>query len=164
MSSQSAAILRSVHRTTSEVRALIAVLVFLTGFAVVRAEERSEPLTIVTSSGAHEFRVEVARTMSDRAQGLMHRRSMPQDHGMLFDFGVEDTIAMWMKNTLIPLDMIFLSRHGLVTSVATDAVPFSEAVISSNGPAYAVIELNAGVARKIGIAPGDRVQHKTFGN
>lgn len=132
--------------------------------ATPRAQERLEPLTIVTSTGAHEFKVEVARTMQERAKGLMFRRSMPQDQGMIFDFGLESPIAMWMKNTYIPLDMIFLSRHGLVTNVAPDATPFSEAVISSGGPAYAVIELNAGVARQIGLAPGDRVRHKMFGN
>ena len=135
------------------------------GQPVARAAEAAlEPLTIVTSSGPHDFKVEIARSMESRAKGLMFRRSMPQDQGMLFDFGFEDEIAMWMKNTYIPLDMIFVSRSGLVTNVTTDTVPHSLAVISSGGPAYAVIELNAGVARKISVAPGDRVRHKIFGN
>lgn len=127
-----------------------------------RAEAALEHLQIVTASGAHDFRVEVARTSDQRARGLMFRRSMPQDHGMLFDFGVETPVSMWMKNTYIPLDMVFVSRKGVVTSIATDTTPFSEAVISSGKPAFAVIELNAGAARRIGLAPGDVVRHPSF--
>ncbi|MCC3243967.1 DUF192 domain-containing protein [Methylocystis sp. WRRC1] len=127
-----------------------------------RAEGALEHIQIVTASGAHDFKVEVARTSTERARGLMFRRSMPQDQGMLFDFKIEEPVAMWMKNTYIPLDMIFVSRKGVVTGVATDAEPLSERVIPSGPPAYAVIELNAGVARKIGVAPGDVVKHSTF--
>jgi uncharacterized membrane protein (UPF0127 family) len=106
--------------------------------------------------------VEVADTPGERARGLMFRRSMPEDQGMLFDFHTETPVMMWMKNTYIPLDMVFVSRQGRVIHVATDAEPMSERVISSNGPAYAVIELNAGVARKIGLRVGDEVRHPAF--
>lgn len=121
-----------------------------------------ESLQIVTATGAHEFKVEVARTPNERARGLMHRRFLPEDQGMLFDFRFEAPVAMWMKNTHIPLDMIFVSRRGQVTRVADAAEPMSERVISSGPPAYAVIELNAGAARRIGVAPGDVVRHSIF--
>jgi uncharacterized membrane protein (UPF0127 family) len=130
--------------------------------ALARGEGRLAPLQIVTQSGTHDFRVELADTPGERARGLMFRRSMPQNQGMLFDFHAETPVMMWMKNTYIPLDMVFVSRQGRVTHVATDAEPMSERVISSNGPAYAVIELNAGVARKIGLKAGDEVRHPAF--
>lgn len=126
------------------------------------AEPALENLEIVTATGAHIFQVELANTPESRMRGLMYRRSMAEDHGMLFDFGVESTVGMWMKNTSIPLDLIFISRKGVVVSVATDAEPFSERVISSGKPAYAVIELNAGTARRIGVAPGDLARHPIF--
>lgn len=129
--------------------------------AVARAEALQK-LQIVTSTGAHEFLVELADSPDERAKGLMFRRAMPQDHGMLFDFHQITPVMMWMKNTYIPLDMVFVSREGHVTSVAADAKPMSEEIISSGQPAYAVIELNAGVARKIGLAPGDEVRHPAF--
>lgn len=95
-------------------------------------------------------------------RGLMRRRSMPQDYGMLFDFKVEEPVSMWMKNTYIPLDMIFVSRSGRVVSIARDAEPLSERIISSGGPVYAVVELNAGAAMRIGLKLGDAVHHGIF--
>jgi uncharacterized membrane protein (UPF0127 family) len=126
-----------------------------------------EPATVVTGvkSGHpvdHQLRVEVMRTVEGRERGLMYRRSLPADQGMLFDFGREETVMMWMKNTYIPLDMIFLSRAGVVTHIAENAAPLSEAIISSDGPAYAVLEVNAGYARKIGLKNGDIVRHPMF--
>ncbi len=121
-----------------------------------------ESLEIVTATGSHRFQIEVARTERERQLGLMNRRSMPQNHGMLFLFPAEQPISMWMKNTYIPLDMIFVSRKGSVTGVAQDAVPMSEAIIPSGPPAYAVIELNAGAARAMGLAVGDQVRHPSF--
>jgi uncharacterized membrane protein (UPF0127 family) len=127
-----------------------------------RAETPLQRLEIVTSSGPHEFRVEVADTPGQRSKGLMYRKHMPADQGMLFDFHEEIPIMMWMKNTYIPLDMVFVSRTGTVTAIAADTVPMSEATISSEGPAYAVIELNAGTAGKIGLKPGDEIRHSAF--
>ena len=92
----------------------------------------------------------------------MDRRFLPADRGMLFDFGHEQNVMMWMKNTYIPLDMIFISRAGVVTHIAENAEPLSEAIISSEGRAYGVLEVNGGFARKIGLKPGDLVRHPLF--
>ena len=139
----------------------------LTGAAQAQSAQApaatTEPLEITTASGPHGFAVEVMRTDEERARGLMFRRFMPADRGMLFDFKTEQPVLMWMKNTYIPLDMIFISRTGTVTHVAANTEPMSERTISSGPPAYAVLEVNAGVAAKIGLKPGDRVKHPMFG-
>ena len=122
----------------------------------------TEPLEIVTASGRHSFAIEVMRTDEERARGLMFRRFMPADRGMLFDFKTEQPVMMWMKNTYIPLDMIFISRSGAVTHIAANTEPLSERTISSGPPAFAVLEVNAGVAAKIGVKPGDRLVHGLF--
>lgn len=127
------------------------------------AEPALETLDIVTSSGPHAFQVEVARTPEARAHGLMDRREMAPDHGMLFDFHKEEEVLMWMKNTYLSLDMVFVSKQGRVVSVMRRAKPFSETIISSRKPAYAVIELVGGAADKIGLAVGDSVRHPLFG-
>jgi uncharacterized membrane protein (UPF0127 family) len=127
------------------------------------AEATREPLEIVTASGTHVFNVEVARSERERERGLMYRRSLPQDQGMLFLFRSEQPVAMWMKNTYISLDMVFVSRKGRVVSIARNAVPLSETIIPSGGPVYAVIELAGGSADAIGLAVGDRVRHPEFG-
>jgi uncharacterized membrane protein (UPF0127 family) len=121
-----------------------------------------EPLEIVTATGAHRLRVEVARTPDQREKGLMFRASLPEDGGMLFDFHEERPIAMWMKNTPLSLDMIFVSRAGRVVSLALGAEPYSERVISSGRPALAVLELAAGAARGMSIAVGDVIRHPIF--
>jgi uncharacterized membrane protein (UPF0127 family) len=126
-----------------------------------------EPLTLVTDAkGAHPvdhvLQVEVMRDEAGREQGLMNRRYLPADRGMLFDFHTEQPVLMWMKNTYIPLDMIFISRAGVVTHIAENAEPLSEAIISSGGPVYAVLEVNGGFARKIGLKKGDVVRHAAF--
>ncbi len=141
---------------------LAAALALFSLFPTASRAEALQKLQIVTTTGAHEFQVELADSPEKRAKGLMYRRSMPQDHGMLFDFHQLTPVMMWMKNTYIPLDMVFVSHDGVVTNVATDAKPMSEDIISSGDPAYAVIELNAGVAREIGLAPGDTVRHPAF--
>jgi uncharacterized membrane protein (UPF0127 family) len=138
---------------------------FSTGFVAPAAaqapagapETRLEPLTITTASGEHAFSVEVMRTETERARGLMYRRFMPADRGMLFDFKVEQPVMMWMKNTYMPLDMVFISRDGVVVNVAENTEPLSESIIPSNAPTYAVLELNAGVARRIGLKAGDKI-------
>lgn len=123
-----------------------------------------ELLTIATASGAHEFKVEVMRTDEQRARGLMHRRYMPPDRGMLFDFKTEQPVMMWMRNTYIPLDMIFISRNGRVINVAENTEPLSDRTIASAGPTFAVLEVNAGAARKMGLKAGDQVKHALFGH
>ena len=132
------------------------------GPAVTMSQEGLEPLAIVTSSGRHAFRVEFARSGPQLERGLMYRRDLPQDRGMLFDFQTSQPIMMWMKNTYVPLDMIFIAQNGKVTHITKNAEPLSEAIIPSDGPAYAVLEVNAGVADRIGLKPGDRVEHALF--
>jgi uncharacterized membrane protein (UPF0127 family) len=120
------------------------------------------PLTITTAKGTHRFMVELADTPERRAVGLMHRPSMPADHGMLFDFKTDAPVAMWMRNTRIPLDMLFIARDGRIVNIAERTVPFSETAIPSNGPVRAVLELNGGTTARLGIKPGDRVSHPMF--
>jgi uncharacterized membrane protein (UPF0127 family) len=120
-------------------------------------------LTIETRDGqAHRFTIELAASPADRSKGLMFRESMAADHGMLFDFHAEAPVSMWMRNTVLPLDMLFIGQDGRIRKIAADTVPFSEAIISSPGPVRAVLELNAGTARRLGLAEGDRVRHPIF--
>jgi uncharacterized protein len=122
-----------------------------------------EALQIVTATGAHDFQVEIARDEASRARGLMDRRFMPVDHGMLFEFDREAPEAFWMKDTYIPLDMIFISRAGVVTNIAANAEPLSERAIPSGPPCMAVLELDGGAAARIGLKLGDKVRHPFFG-
>jgi uncharacterized protein len=121
-----------------------------------------DKLEIVTATGVHAFSVELARNDAEREKGLMYRRFMPPDCGMLFDFKREEPVTFWMKNTYIPLDMIFISRAGTVTAVAANAEPLSEQLIPSGGPCYGVLEVNAGIAATIGLKPGDKIRHPIF--
>ena len=120
------------------------------------------PLTIHTATGDHVFSVEIANTPNAREIGLMNRRFMPQDRGMLFEFDRDEPLAFWMKNTYISLDMVFIARDGKVTHVVNRAEPLSEAIIPSGGPSAAVLELNGGVAAAIGLRVGDKVEHAFF--
>ena len=130
--------------------------------APARAESGLETLTIATASGEHQFQVEIAKDEASRAKGLMYRRFMPADRGMLFEFDRSEPVAFWMKNTYISLDMIFIAADGSVTRVAANAEPLSEATIPSGGPCIGVLEINAGVAAKIGVVPGDKVKASFF--
>jgi uncharacterized protein len=121
-------------------------------------------LTIVSATGAHRFTVEVAETPAQMEQGLMFRRSMAPDAGMLFDYKTPTVATMWMRNTLIPLDMLFVDAQGRIVNIRERAVPQSLDVISAAAPVRAVIELNGGTVARLGIAPGDRVQHPIFDN
>jgi uncharacterized protein len=121
-----------------------------------------EALEILTSSGTQPFSVEVMRTEEERERGLMFRQSLAPDRGMLFDFKTERVVLMWMKNTYLPLDMIFIAREGKVVAIAKNAAPLSEKIISSGVPAFAVLEVNAGTAVRIGLRIGDSVRHPIF--
>lgn len=121
-----------------------------------------EKLEIVTPSGIHNFSVEVMRSERQRERGLMFRRFLPPNQGMLFAFGSEQPVMMWMKNTYLPLDMIFISRSGTVVGLAENTEPLSEKIIPSGAPAYAVLEVNAGTASHIGLRIGDLVRHPIF--
>ena len=131
----------------------------------VAAEAADDPgiLVIHGADGRdHRFTVELARTEKEREYGLMNRSSMPPDHGMLFDFGKDAPVYMWMKDTLIPLDMLFIDRTGKIAAIAQRAVPMSETIIPSAAPVRAVLELNGGTAERLHIAIGDRVGHPMF--
>jgi uncharacterized membrane protein (UPF0127 family) len=121
-----------------------------------------EKLTIATVGGEKIFQVEVMRTMDERARGLMFRRYLPADRGMLFDFAAEAQVAMWMKDTFIPLDMLFIRKDGTISQIAENTEPHSTLTISSNDPVYSVLEINGGMAAKLGIKAGDKVIHPLF--
>ena len=130
--------------------------------ATAGAQSSLETLRVVTRSGPHDFSVEVMRTEPERERGLMGRRYLPEDRGMLFDFKAEQPVSMWMKNTFLPLDMVFIDRAGRVVRVAEAAEPMSETIIPSGGAVLGVLELNAGVAAKIGLRAGDVASHPLF--
>ena len=121
-----------------------------------------QPLEIVTKNGVHVFSVEMATTDKERETGLMYRKELPDGKGMLFDFSPEQQISMWMKNTYISLDMIFIRADGRILRIAEHTEPQSLNIISSGGLAKGVLEVIAGTAQKYGIAPGDRVAHPLF--
>ncbi len=153
------------HRCRDLIRASLLVAAFLTfvgcaGAAVHAAE--LEPLEIVTKSGVQVFSVELAKTDKERETGLMYRKELADGRGMLFDFTPEQQVSMWMKNTFIPLDMIFIRADGRILRIAENTEPQSTKIISSGGLAKGVLEVIAGTARKYGIAPGDRVAHPLF--
>jgi hypothetical protein len=120
-------------------------------------------ITIDTASGHSKFKVEVAGDHASQEKGLMFRKTMPRDAGMIFDFHTTVMTSFWMKNTILPLDIIFIRSDGTVSSIAANAVPYSEALIPSSEPIRAVLELNAGRARAIGMVPGDKVHSTIFG-
>jgi uncharacterized membrane protein (UPF0127 family) len=126
------------------------------------ADEQLEPLQILTKTGARDFRVEIARSPEQQERGLMFRKELPKDQGMFFDVGWEHLIIMWMKNTYIPLDMIFISKKGVVVSMVKNATPMSENMLNSGGAARAVLEVNAGTSDRLGIAIGDQVVYPLF--
>ena len=125
---------------------------------------RTTALEIRTVTGTHRFVVEMALADEERSVGLMHRREMADEAGMLFDFGRDDVVLMWMKNTILSLDMVFIKADGTVANVAERTTPFSLDTIASRGPVRAVLEVSAGTAKRIGLKAGDRVRNVIFGN
>ena len=135
---------------------------FLCLASVAGAGEKfdTQPLTIVTKNGkSHAFTVELAVTPRQREQGLMNRREMAPDHGMLFAFGETRQVFMWMKNTYLPLDMLFIGKDGKIRSIKENARPLDESIIDSKGPIDYVLELNGGTVKRLGIRTGNRVQN-----
>ncbi|MDB5610932.1 MAG: hypothetical protein JWP25_7832 [Bradyrhizobium sp.] len=140
-----------------------AAIVALCTFTGVSARAASiQPLEIVTKSGVHVFSVEMATTEEEKTTGLMYRKELADGKGMLFDFSPEQQVSMWMKNTYISLDMIFIRADGRILRIAENTEPLSTKIIPSNGLAKGVLEVIAGTAQKYGIAPGDRVGHPLF--
>ncbi len=123
--------------------------------------ERSE-VVVTGAGGAHEFTVELADDDRERATGLMYRRSMPANQGMLFDFGRVEPVSMWMQNTYLPLDMLFVRQDGTIARIAANTEPLSTRTIPSGEPVLAVLELNAGTTGRLGIKAGDRIEHPLF--
>jgi len=120
-------------------------------------------LVIRTEKGPQAFKVELADNDATRARGMMFRTSMAPDAGMLFDFKQEQMASFWMRNTLIPLDMLFIKADGTILNIHQRAIPRDETGINSIGPVRAVLELNGGTASRLGIKAGDRVEHGIFG-
>ncbi len=123
---------------------------------------RRDELAIESASGTHRFIVELPRTPDEMGRGLMHRRQLAADAGMLFLYPADRAITMWMKNTLIPLDMLFIAGDGRIVNIVERTVPLSLQVIESAEPARGVLEVNGGTARRLGIEPGDRVRYPGF--
>ena len=145
---------------------LVAFLAGLSRFSVgadLQQFQTSE-LTIISATGPHRFKVELAETPAQMTQGLMFRTSLPPDAGMLFDYKQPTVATMWMRNTLIPLDMLFVDAQGHIVNIHERAVPQSLDIIAATAPVRAVIELNGGTASRLGIEPGDQVVHPIFGN
>jgi uncharacterized membrane protein (UPF0127 family) len=141
---------------------LLLALLLLPVMAVAGQAFDRMKVEVVTGGGRHAFAIELARTPEQLAQGLMFRPKLAEDAGMLFDFGRVQTVAMWMKNTLIPLDMLFLAADGRIVHIAEYAVPGSLEPLGPRESVRAVLELNAGTSRRLGIHTGDQVIHSLF--
>ena len=149
------------------IAALLLVLPALSTIGATPALAQSQkldtsPLKIITARGTFEFTVEVADDPKEQEIGLMNRPQMDKTSGMLFDFGRKKIVNMWMKNTMIPLDMVFTDDSGTVVSVSENAVPQSLDIISSVVPASFVLEINGGMAKFIGIKVGDKLVHAIY--
>ena len=124
-----------------------------------------EPLVIVTRDGRqHNFTVEMALTPDQQTVGEMFRPGVPEDGGMLFDWGIPRESGMWMRNTIASLDMLFINADGTIRAIAEDTVPYSLATVSSRGPVRATLEVAAGTAARLDIRVGDRVRQRIFGD
>src|SRR5665213_855078 len=156
---------RNVDRCRARARqwAAVAVVVVLCAFSGFGARAASfQTLEIATKSGVKVFSVELATTEEEKTTGLMYRKELADGTGMLFDFSPEQQVSMWMKNTYLSLDMIFIRADGRVLRIAENTEPLSTRIIPSNGLAKGVLEVIAGTAQKYGIQPGDRIGHPLF--
>ncbi len=133
------------------------IAVFLLTVVAACADENKA--TLVTANGSFVFNIELADTNEERAQGLMFRQSLADDAGMLFDFGEEREVAFWMRNTFIPLDMIFIAADGEIKSIHENARPQDPTSIPSGFPVRFVLEIPGGRSREIGLVVGDRLEH-----
>ena len=119
-----------------------------------------EPLEIVTTRGVVTLDVELALDNEQRSRGLMYRPVIPPSYGMLFEFTPEREVGFWMKNTYASLDMLFITGDGRIRRIAENTTPLSTTLVPSGGPVRFVLEIAAGNARRLGIAPGDRIAHR----
>jgi uncharacterized protein len=152
------------HATGTSLALLAAVWMLLGSLAdgTAMAKMRRETLTLKTTTAEHVIDIEVAETMEEKALGLMFRTSVPDNTGMLFPYGDPQDITMWMRNTYVSLDMVFIRADGVVHRIAARTEPLSEKIVSSEGNVTAVLELGAGAAERLGLKPGDLVRHKVF--
>lgn len=137
-------------------------VLLLSSAAFAAKAPATQSLSVDADKGTKTFQVEVVREEKDRNRGLMYRRHMAADHGMLFDYDPPVDIAFWMKNTYIPLDIIFIDASGHIIRIEENATPLSLKHIPSGGPARGVLEINGGLSAKLGIGPGDLVHHALF--
>ena len=139
-------------------RALLAAAALWAAAAYAQTTEppRHE-LVVTTDTGDRVFQVEIADEPQERSKGLMFRRQMAKEHGMLFDYGEEQPASFWMRNTYLPLDMIFVKADGTVESIAERTTPMSERSVTSQGPVRYVLEINGGLSDELGIEPGDKL-------
>ena len=153
------------RRSLLRVSGLLATVILLAS-AVTAAESspalEEATLTIEASDERFEFQLELAKTPAERARGLMFRESLADEHGMLFDFGHPQPVAMWMRNTLIPLDILFIRSDGRISRITRNAEPLSDRVLESGEPVRAVLELRGGLTAERDIEPGDRIIHPLF--
>jgi uncharacterized protein len=133
----------------------------ITALVLSATAAAAEPVVIHAGGSAYKFEVEVVTTPETRAQGLMFRESMAANAGMLFIYPDEKPVSFWMKNTLIPLDMLFLKADGSIVHIARNAVPHDETAIDSGAAVKAVLEINGGTATALGIKEGDRVEYQS---
>ncbi len=149
-----------------KIRSALVALFFMLAFPAIAQQPMNfdkEPLVIQTASGKQlKFMVEIADTNAQRERGLMYRKQMAADAGMIFDFGVSRRVQMWMENTVLPLDMLFLDSAGTIRNIKQNAVPYSRDIIDSMTEVNYVVELNAGTSAKLGIKIGDRVMSATI--
>ena len=132
-------------------------VVFLVLPAAAQSAPLREELVVLTAAGEHRFQVEIADEPRERARGLMFRRVMAADAGMLFDFEEEQPASFWMRNTYIPLDMLFIRGDGIIESIGERTTPLSEKSVRSRGPVRYVLEINGGLSDQLGIEAGDSV-------
>lgn len=120
-------------------------------------------ITVDARGGPVKFTVELATNDDSRRQGLMFRKELAPDAGMLFEFDKDAFHSFWMKNTVLPLDLLFIRADGTISTISENAIPYSEESIISSEPVRAVLEINGGRARALGIEPGGKVHAKFFG-
>jgi uncharacterized protein len=123
---------------------------------------RHETLKLQTAGGTHVIEVEIAETTQEKAQGLMFRTRLDDNKGMLFFYEVPQEITMWMRNTYIPLDMVFIRRDGVVHRIEAKTQPLSDDIVASRGDVTACLELAGGAAERLGLKAGDRIEHRYF--
>jgi uncharacterized protein len=152
----------SVKMLSGVVLATLLVLLLIAAPLAAAPAFEKQPLSFVTSSGSHQITVEIADTPQKRSLGLMFRRTLGKDEGMIFLHEKSGPVGMWMKNTYIPLDMFFVRADGVIHRIEKHTEPFSETTVSSEGDVFAVIEMIAGSADRLGIKPGDRVDYPAF--